>query len=329
MKYKNGVLIGSFRLPTTGHTYFLRKAASFCEVLTILVCTLPNEQYDPELRYQWICEELKDLSNVIIKHVKTNNPEQPSEHPNFWDIWRDTVLNNIDYPNNLEVILSSEEYGYKLSEVLKCKHQPIDILRKNVSICSTDVRHNIMKNFDYIMNSAKGYFTKKILILGAESTGKTTTCNLLSEYFKCNIAYEYGREFVDQHGFPTVEQIYEIANKQLERENELLRNNATKFLFCDTSAITSKVLSKIYLKNYDYRIDSLIEYQSYDEIFVLDNTIEWVQDGQRLNSQVRKETLLLNISELLKHNREYIVLDKGKNNYLWIINYLEKKYLNY
>ena len=82
---------------------------------------------------------------------------------------------------------------------------------------------------------------KRIALLGAESTGKTTLARSLALRFQTIWVPEYARDYVNMNPGPvTLETIESISREQLSQENRAAAN-ANNFLFCDTEFIVSKV----------------------------------------------------------------------------------------
>ena len=82
-----GFLLGKFMPPHDGHLMMCDFARAYCDELTILVCTRLVEPIDGNLRYAWMCE-LCPWARVV--HFDRDVPQEPSEAPDFWDIWRET-----------------------------------------------------------------------------------------------------------------------------------------------------------------------------------------------------------------------------------------------
>ena len=62
---------------------------------------------------------------------------------------------------------------------------------------------------------------KKIVIIGPESTGKTTLTKSLAKHYNCQFVTEYAREYIDNLNRPYVEDdILKIAKKQIELEDK-------------------------------------------------------------------------------------------------------------
>ena len=80
-----GFLLGKFMPPHAGHVFLCRTAAQLCDRLTVLVCSLPGDPIPGEKRFEWMREL---LPGVTVVHHDRPVPQEPQDHPDFWDIWR-------------------------------------------------------------------------------------------------------------------------------------------------------------------------------------------------------------------------------------------------
>ncbi|MFM7615708.1 MAG: AAA family ATPase, partial [Synechococcales cyanobacterium] len=87
-----------------------------------------------------------------------------------------------------------------------------------------------------------------IVFLGAPSTGKTTIARRMATEYETVWMPEYGREYWEKHHVDcrlSLEQLVDIAEGHLERENQLLYQ-ANQYLFTDTNAITTYLFALAY-----------------------------------------------------------------------------------
>ena len=81
---------------------------------------------------------------------------------------------------------------------------------------------------------------KRIVVIGPESTGKTTICQKLAGHYNTQWLPEYARTYIESLNRPyTQDDILHIAKKQVELEEELAKSN--NVLFIDTDLIITKV----------------------------------------------------------------------------------------
>lgn len=118
-----------------------------------------------------------------------------------------------------------------------------------------------------------------VVLLGAPSTGKTTLAGRLAADYGTLWMPEYGREYWDAHQVGrrlTLEQLVEIAEGHLEREDRRLER-ASRFLFTDTNALTTRLFSLYYHGAVHPRLDELarIAERRYDVVLVCDIDIPY------------------------------------------------------
>jgi HTH-type transcriptional repressor of NAD biosynthesis genes len=123
-------------------------------------------------------------------------------------LWANKILSLIP---DLDYIISSEPYGAYLAEYLQCESIFYDIARTITNISASLIRQHPLRYWDYIADSAKPYFVKKICIYGSESTGKSTLTVNLAQYFKTNYVPEMAREVIEKQRNVR----YHILNKLL------------------------------------------------------------------------------------------------------------------
>lgn len=125
---------------------------------------------------------------------------------------------------------------------------------------------------------------QKILIIGAECTGKSTLCQALANEFNTIFTPEYMRIYLNHKPDGYICQYKDlifIAQGQIHQEKQLVKT-ANKYLFCDTSLLLLKVYSEHYFNNCPQFILDAIPNLTYSHIFLTDNIgITWVADGQR------------------------------------------------
>ena len=129
---------------------------------------------------------------------------------------------------------------------------------------------------------------RKIVILGPESTGKSTLSNQLADYYNTTWVEEYAREYLD-----AIEREYnqddllEIAKGQIDLE-EKVAAKAQEFLFCDTNLIVIKVWSDHkYGITHDW-IEKNLKDRVYDFYLLTQIDLPWEPDPQREHPHMRE-----------------------------------------
>ena len=124
---------------------------------------------------------------------------------------------------------------------------------------------------------------KKIVIIGPESTGKSTLCELLAQHYNTQWCPEFAREFLLTHGTDyTYDDLLYIAKGQLAMEDEYI--NTTKgspLLFIDTEMYVMKVWCEfVFGKCHRWVLDQIID-RKYDLYLLCNTDLPWVKDELR------------------------------------------------
>lgn len=335
-KYKSGLVLGKFMPLHFGHMFLITSAAKGCEKLTVLACSIKSEPIPGNLRYGWVksfCDNYQE-KNIKTINITEELPQLPEEHPQFWEIWCDLIKKNCP---DIDVIYSSEDYGFELAKRLGIKHELVDKERKKHPISGTKVRNNPYENWDKVYTPVRSYFINRIYLLGPESTGKTTTSKLLSEEFDVNWVPEYGRILYEKkEGNIDLMDFYEIVIKQREIENNLAERTQDKILFCDTDVITTKVFCELYYPEKHHLLNDFFDYHIKQQLinkchfFVMSpEGTEFVQDGTRtvIPKENRKIHFDKIIKELDKWGISYTILTGDYKNRTSVVRKFAEKYV--
>jgi len=123
----------------------------------------------------------------------------------------------------------------------------------------------------------------KIAVIGPESTGKSTLCELLAQHYNTQWCPEFAREFLLTHGTDyTYDDLLYIAKGQLAMEDEFI--NSTKglpLLFIDTEMYVMKVWCEfVFGKCHRWVLDQIVE-RKYDLYLLCNTDLPWVKDELR------------------------------------------------
>lgn len=129
----------------------------------------------------------------------------------------------------------------------------------------------------------------RVVILGAESSGKSILAEALAAHYQTVWVPEYLREFVEtQHRVPRAEEQILIATTQVQRENDAAPRAKT-WLFCDTSPLMTAIYSRHYFNQVDAALAALEHSHTYDFTLVTAPDFPWSADGlQRESAAVRQ-----------------------------------------
>jgi HTH-type transcriptional regulator, transcriptional repressor of NAD biosynthesis genes len=124
---------------------------------------------------------------------------------------------------------------------------------------------------------------KRVCLLGAESTGRTTLARALAEAYATLWNPEYGRPYTFIGRPPaapwTAFEFEHIARIHCWYE-DFLAGYARAVLFCDTDAFTTAVFHEVYLGSPTTAFADLVD-RHYDAFLVCGLDVPWSHDGIR------------------------------------------------
>ena len=279
---RRGMLLGKFLPPHRGHQYMIDFARRCVDELTVFVCSIECEPIPGTLRYEWVRDH---FGGVRVVHCQDENPQSPEDDPaNFWRIWRRSLLSRLEQPP--DVVFASEPYGVRLAQELGADYVPVDPLRETVPISATKIRENSALYADYILPEARPFFVRRVVLVGPESSGKSTLTKLLAERFGTPFVAEYGRTFQENVGRDLrLGDMLAIARAHRAAEDAAAMQ-ARGLIFVDTEAIITKLWSKVFFDAVPEGLEELIEPARYQLYLLTEpHTHEWHDDGWRLQPE--------------------------------------------
>lgn len=156
----------------------------------------------------------------------------------------------------------------------------------------------------------------KIVLTGAESTGKSTLAQSLSEQFNGIYIPELARSYIEnlQRKY-TYTDIEKIARLQIEIEKELYKQQ--QIFFFDTWLIITKVWFDFVYGKHPEWLHHAISKSNIGLFIVCDIDIPWMEDPVRENGGENRQKLHnIYISELEAYNFNYKIVSGNENNRL-------------
>ena len=150
---------------------------------------------------------------------------------------------------------------------------------------------------------------KKIVVLGPESTGKSTLCEQLATHFKTSWVKEYAREYLLANGTNySFDNLLDVAKGQILLEDQAMNvlkdKDAPVPVFIDTDMYVLKVWCEFVFDNCHHWILNQIIERKYDLYLLCDIDLPWVKDELR-------EYPDLETREKLYHHYKDIMLNQN------------------
>jgi HTH-type transcriptional repressor of NAD biosynthesis genes len=304
--YGHGLVLGKFYPPHAGHHHLVRTAAARCRRLTVLVCASAVESVPLEQRVAWM-REVHPEPHVRVVGAVDDVPVDYSD-PAVWDahmaIFRAAV------PGPVDAVFTSEAYGGELGRRFGAAAVTVDLDRTAHPVSGTAVRKDPVGNWHHLAGPVRAALARRVVVLGAESTGTTTMARALAEHFRTRRGVwagtrwvpEYGRRYSAEKffrlravrpdaGFTDVrwhsDEFVTVAARQLADEDAAARTGSP-VLFCDTDALATTVWHERYVGGRDPRVDAVTARGRHDLWLLTDHSgVPFQDDGLRDGEHLR------------------------------------------
>jgi NadR type nicotinamide-nucleotide adenylyltransferase len=282
MKHGLGLVIGKFCPPHRGHKLLIDTASEQSERTVVIVCAKPTDTIPGELRGEWL-REIHSAAEVMV--IDDRYDENDSK------VWAENTIRWLGRAP--DAVFTSEDYGDRYAALMGSKHISVDRDRARVNISGTAVRRDPFANWDYLEPAVRGWFAKRVCVLGAESTGTTTVAKALAARLRTSWVEEFGREYSEvklakndpiwRSGEFTM-----IAEEQARREYAAARQ-ANRVLICDTNAFATVLWHRRYMGTHSAEVEQIAGRGRCDLYFLTGDEIPFVQDGLRDGEHIRHE----------------------------------------
>lgn len=252
-KRVRGLCVGKFYPFHMGHQHLLSTAARNCDELHIIVCYRTHERPVGQQRFAWV-KELNPHAHVQLREDVYDQDDSA--------LWARLSTQWLGFTP--DIVFTSEAYGdpWAASFTPHARHMKVDQARVTVPMSGTAARADPLASWPHLTPGARGHYALRIVIAGAESTGKTTLCNTLAAAYTTAWVPEYGAEMseeklragggaldkLDGGEFSFTHADFEQVVREQTRREEAAARTCNKVLICDTNAVVSTVWYDRYVK---------------------------------------------------------------------------------
>ncbi len=279
-----GFIVGKFYPPHRGHKHLIDFARKQVDHLVVVVAHHASQKIPGELRLAWM-QEIHPDCDVRLVPDDLENESQP---------WADFTLRFLGRPP--DVVFTSEEYGPKYASLMGSRHVMVDLDRATVPISATRIRSDPLAHLEQLEACVRAWFVRRVVLIGAESTGKTTMAKQLADHYQTTWVPEYGREHWERKvaglsmtgplpGW-TRDEFIHIAQEQQHREDMAARI-ANRVLICDTNSFATGTWYERYYQRRNERIDQIGLKAKSDLYLISALDVPFVQDGFRDGESIR------------------------------------------
>lgn len=294
-------VFGKFLPFHKGHEAMIKFALTKCDFLTVLVCCSSKENIPDIVRKSWIqktFEKEKQIEVRTFNYLESELPNTSESSAYVSKIWANIFKKQFpDY----SALITSEPYGSFVASFMNIQHIAFDISKKLFPVSATAVRNDLFANWEFLPDSVKPDLVIKVVIVGTESTGKTTMAKKLSAHFNCSLVLETARKIIANSNHFSFEDLQLVAAEHAQNINKAILGSQP-LVIIDTDIHTTKSYSLFtFKKELQVSVD-IYKYNKANLYFYLNNDVEYLQDGTRLTEMKRN---LLDISHrqvLADHN---------------------------
>ena len=279
-------VFGKFLPFHKGHEGMIRFALTKCDLLTVLVCSSDMENIPGNLRVNWIENTFHHEKKVEVRLFEYKESELPNSSESSMiisQIWAAIFSRQLP---GYSLLVTSEPYGSFVAGFMNIRHIPFDLPKMLFPVSATSIRNNLFANWQYLPGSVKPYYAIKVVVLGTESTGKTTMTEKLAKHFGCSLVSEAGREVVENSNDFVFEDLEIIAKEHASRIDKAVAGEHP-LIIIDTDIHITKSYAH-FTFNKELPADAEIMQSNNAALYLyLNNDVPYVQDGTRLSETDR------------------------------------------
>ena len=280
---RRGLIVGKFYPPHRGHKHLIDLARSRVDELSVIVCRKDGEWPPGELRAGWLREIHPDVRVILIDDTLDADDSR---------LWAENSVRWLGY--RPDAVFTSEDYGDAFARHLGCEHVQVDKERRAFPVSGTKVRADPLGQWEFLEPPVRAFYARRVCLVGAESTGKTTLARALAEHYGTVWVPEYGREYserklAEEGGYNwRAEEFEHIARRQCEMEDDAARR-ANKVLICDTDAFATSIWFRRYFGRRSPQVEEIAARHRRPDLYLLTDVLTpFEQDGTRDGEHVRE-----------------------------------------
>jgi NadR type nicotinamide-nucleotide adenylyltransferase len=276
-----GVTVGKFNPPHLGHLHLVEEAAAQVDHLYVLLGDHPDQAIPAERRKEWLADVTPPNATILIT---------PDDLPAANEPWARRALEVL--PNRPDLAFTSEDWGDGWAEMMGASHVLVDRDRTQFPITATTLRRDLGANFHWLVPAARAGLARRVVVIGAESTGKSTLAQALARILETVCVPEHGRFYWEGRRYLAdqewaTDEFRRIATSQRTLEADLARRAANGLVVSDTDALVTAVWHERYLGFPDATLEAELKEGQPDLYLLCAPDFEWVQDGTRESSKER------------------------------------------
>ena len=351
LKTKNlAVVFGTFAPMHIGHVDLITRAKRENDAALVFVSGTNTEEdrgtrvgLHLKRRFRYVREVFHDDELVVVDKLDEEGIiSEQNGLENWFKILHELIKDNTDYQFEKITFYIGEEKDQKLllsyfenvfndeyllgksdtefSDSIIKKEVGIKIIDKSIiPVSSAEILKKPLAHWRYITKPFRRHFTKKVLVVGSASGGKTTLIKDLGRIFNAPVSLEYARYYQGVHNvrddeLDTNDYIRLFAYQNHQTSNIIDSGSHSGIVFVDTNATVTMAYVDYYLKdviskeeyqalNLSYKV--AVSKEKWDLIVLIPPKSAYVNDGFRdmsMSSQDIRDDFTNHLIELLKRD---------------------------
>lgn len=297
-----GITVGKFYPFHLGHDHLIRTARTQVDHLVVLVGVAPDQPIPGSVRAGWI----RSLHpEVEVVEVVDDLPAAPEP-------WARRALEVLG-GRRPDVAFTSEDYGEPWARLMGARHCCVDPDRRTFPVSGTLLRQDPGAHWHLLTPPAKAWLTRRVCLVGVESSGKSTLAEALARHYRTAWVPEYGRWYWEgrrhapDSGRWDGDEFVRIARGQAAWEDDLA-HRAHRVLICDTDPLMTSVWHRRYLGEPGRAVEKIAAERRYDLYLLTLPDFPYVQDGTRESEHARGTMHRWLLEALEAKERRYVAV---------------------
>ena len=324
MKERVAVVFGTFAPLHQGHIDLIQRAKRQCDRVCVIVSGYKGDRGEEvglplQKRFRYIREGFSN--DELTQIYKLDETELP-RYPLGWEPWLKIALETIQYDSKREdLVFFVGEKTYQ--EELEARGFEACLQERQFGISGTLIRENPSKYWKYIAQPFRRQFTKKVLIMGSASNGKTTLAKDLARFYDAPVSLEYAREYQIRNNVRddelTPKDYYYLLLGQYDQTSKLIDSSVNRGLvIADTNSLVTKGYYDYYMEvegpetsmtdTFDNLFVSILAKEKWDLILFVQPIGSYVNDGFR-DMTMADDEIRNSFSNHLDHLRHQYLSD--------------------
>ena len=315
-----GIVFGAFAPCHIGHLEVILKAKKENDGCVVIVCGEDGDCGEPfgldvYRRFRYMRELFADDNQIyVVMAAGQGIPQKETEWESWLEIINLKIADSLQHSDAQKIWYTGKTMQAEALE--KKSTDEVHLVDTSLyPVTGQNIRNDALRYFNAIALPFRRAFTKKVLVLGAPSGGKTTLVKDLAKLYSCPYSFEYSRQYQEESNVNDFEldgmDYQRLVTGQFQLNRDTIAHPASQGMaILDTDVMVTKVYARLGAEDVDYAItpeeyaiveqsaNAFIARQLWDLILVVPPTLKYVDDGYR-NMKFSEDAFLTTIHEMM------------------------------